>query len=90
MMGRLDIEYRDCDYCEGSGRDPKNRKRDCPYGGNGKREYCSTCGHSMPCPGSYGEIDQSYCTERDKIKRGSADRTTRINSLAKKYVSKAT
>jgi len=66
MMERIDIEYKGiCSACLGNGRDPKNRKRDCPKcGGNGKKLVCKNCGETMPCSGTDPDmIDQSWCNK---------------------------
>ena len=66
MFGRLDISLKTCPDCQGSGKDPRKRKRPCPRcQGTGQAEFCKSCGEWIPCPGTDPNIlDQSYCTQR--------------------------
>lgn len=64
MMGRTDLGWRDgCATCQGTGKDPRKRKRPCPAcDGKVKTQFCESCGHDMPCPGTTeGVLDQSSC-----------------------------
>jgi DnaJ-class molecular chaperone len=64
MMNRLDLKREDCIECDGTGRDPKKRKRPCrTCDGTGKHSVCQHCG------GIYGteciddRLDQTYCSQ---------------------------
>ena len=65
MLGRVDLVSAECPDCDGSGKNPRKRKRPCPRcGGTGLVSCCSSCGHLMPCPGTDIDIfDQTYCSK---------------------------
>jgi len=64
MFGRMDVSLGGtCPHCDGTGHDPKKRKRTCPkcYGSK-KKAICKTCGEDMPCSGTNPNIlDQAVC-----------------------------
>lgn len=68
MIGRLDLEFVTCPICKGTGKDPRNRKRECQHCVKPGQVYkCSSCGHLMPCPGTDDNIlGQTYCMKSQK------------------------
>lgn len=63
MMDRLDVRVCRCWVCEGTGKSPQKRTRNCRQcAGTGRALYCETCARPMPCPGTSTTIlDQTYC-----------------------------
>ena len=65
MLGRLDLERCECPRCNGTGKDPKNRKRNCPLCyGNGLWSRCKKCGgyYEIECVDPENIFDVSYCS----------------------------
>lgn len=65
MLGRMDLEYKECPTCKGTGKSKKKRTKPCDTcGGNGKTGFCKTCKgmYGTGCVDAPGVLDQTYCT----------------------------
>ena len=84
MIGRVDVRVCRCWVCEGTGKSPQNRTRECKQcAGTGKALYCQSCARPMPCPGtSKTRLDQTYCAFRGiRATRTTAELMAQIREL---------